>query len=908
MAFRRPMVHRADIAEKMASREDDWTAELGFESDELDDDDKSSAEESEDDDDDDKAGVNFVEYLALQRSLKATTEKKTELHKALQQTRADLKRTRRQLDQSEQRNRMQRAIFEQAHAKKLLDKDNLIDNLKLSLEDLQAGAQQTEGLMKMVGQITDLTNEKKEYFEKAELLAADLQLAKEELSALESEHAERMEEKDAEIKDLQDQFDPVKAAKASGGAGPSALDNEEIEQLRKEAQELRSKLRDAEFQAKTGSAGVSSGDAAKFKSEIEALQRKNDELREDLRTAKSQAAKLQALSSSDADKDQRLTEELRQLQEELSQERTKLREAVRRADATAEELTTEKATHERLKTEFSDLKASLDAQKAALEASGDSQKSAQAQLQSLSSELAAEKSSHKAEKAAHADTRTALDTAKKQLAEVKDEIDRLKSDSDAQMRAERDKFADTLQNAKAAHASEIAELKQRAEDDMRDLKDRLGDVSKRVRPMAEAISFLAKNYKALSKEVRDLQGEIEPAVKQCKRDLLRTLADVDKQYKEMLRKYRKEMALRKKLHNQLVDLRGNIRVFGRVRPVISEDGKDASKVKIVVRTDQTDDQLIKVDRKGKTSTFELDHVFSPESKQEDVFEAAKDVIVSCIDGFNVCIFAYGQTGSGKTFTMDGPDANPGLNRRALQHLFDVIEDKKGDWSYEIEVSVLEIYNETIVDLLAEKRSKKGLEVRHGKEGPYVEGLSTHVVSNAEEVRQYFLQAQKLRATSSTDMNEHSSRSHALLIVFVTGTNLSTGVTTRGKLNLIDLAGSERVAKSGALDNAARFKEATNINKSLSCLGDVIHALGSKQKHVPYRNSKLTHLLQDSLGGSAKTIMVVQVAPVVKNVDESVNSLNFASRVRAVELGQAKKKTESAEVASLKKKLKELQSS
>lgn len=123
-----------------------------------------------------------------------------------------------------------------------------------------------------------------------------------------------------------------------------------------------------------------------------------------------------------------------------------------------------------------------------------------------------------------------------------------------------------------------------------------------------------------------------------------------------------------------------------------------------------------------------------------------------------------------------------------------------------------------------------------------------------------------------------------------------------------MAGSERVNKSGASDDEKRFKEATNINQSLSALGDVIHALGAKQKHIPYRNSKLTHLLQDSLGGQAKTLMFVQISPVVKNVSESVCSLNFAARVRAVELGAAKKVTESAEVALLKKRIKELEAS
>lgn len=141
---------------------------------------------------------------------------------------------------------------------------------------------------------------------------------------------------------------------------------------------------------------------------------------------------------------------------------------------------------------------------------------------------------------------------------------------------------------------------------------------------------------------------------------------------------------------------------------------------------------------------------------------------------------------------------------------------------------------------------------------------------------------------------------------MTGTNLSTGTETVGKLNLIDLAGSERVDKTGAGDDKKMFDEAKNINMSLSCLGDVIHALGAKQKHIPYRNSKLTHLLQDSLGGQAKTLMVVQCSPVLKNVQETMCSLLFAQRVRAVELGAAKKTVDSTEVAALKKRIKDLE--
>lgn len=224
-------------------------------------------------------------------------------------------------------------------------------------------------------------------------------------------------------------------------------------------------------------------------------------------------------------------------------------------------------------------------------------------------------------------------------------------------------------------------------------------------------------------------------------------------------------------------------------------------------------------------------------------------------------------------------------------------------------------------------SSNKLDIKHGKDGPHVPGLIRERVNNQEEVEKWFNQAKSIRSTASTDMNEcvchnvyfstcrkltcigdrHSSRSHCLLVVYVQGTNLSTGVQSTGKLNLIDLAGSERVAKSGAIDDAKRLKEATNINKSLSSLGDVIHALGEKQKHVPFRNSKLTHFLQDSLGGAAKTLMVVQISPVIKNGPESKCSLNFADRVKKVELGSAKKQSESAEMAALRKRIRELES-
>eukprot|EP00056_Hartaetosiga_gracilis_P002909 m.58169 g.58169 ORF g.58169 m.58169 type:complete len:919 (+) comp11246_c0_seq1:43-2799(+) len=909
-SFKRPMQYRRELAEESQDKEDDWADELGFDSDEISDEESSDDNDGEGEEEKDDGGVNFVQFLGLRAALKSATEQRIKLHQDLNVTRREKVRVENELEQSEQRNKLQRTVLANAQKKELGDMTNTVDSLTLSMEELKAGDNETQGLMKMASQISQLTKEKREFVEKAGLLEADLQVANEQMSRMAAAHKQELDDLDVQIKELQAQVDPVKNAMAGVGGGTSVLDQEEIDRLREEAKTLRSQLRDAQeaIESGTNSGNITSEEATKFQTRIRELEDKNAQLKRDLGEAKSNTAKIEALQSSDADKEKLLRDELLEVQEKYDQEKQGHHKTQRKLDETSEKLTEESATKSRLEMELNDLKSSLEEQQKQLSQSGDSQKTVELRLSSVSQELATEKSSHKSEKEAHKQTKSSLDNLKKELQKVKDEMDSLQSDTDSKLRSEKQKFAESLQKMKADCSAEVAEVKQRAEENMHQLKEKLAVYSKQIEPAMASLSVLAAEYKKLKKQTRDLQGEIAPTVKQCKRDLLRTLAEVDKQYKEMLMKYRKEMAERKKLHNQLVDLRGNIRVFGRIRPIIHEDGK-GSNVEIAITGSPIDDQIVSVQRKGKEITYELDKVFTPQSTQEDVFDAVKDVITSVVDGYNVCIFAYGQTGSGKTFTMDGPDENPGVNRRSLQLLFGVVEERKNDWSFELEVSVFEIYNNMVSDLLSGKRKKgdkRGLDIRYGKHGPYVEGLSRQIVNSPEEVREYFLKATKNRSTSATDMNEHSSRSHMLLVVYVSATNLSTGITATGKLNLIDLAGSERVVKSGAIDDKKRFSEATNINKSLSCLMDVIHALASKQKHIPYRNSKLTHLLQDSLGGSAKTIMVVQVAPVVKNVDESKNSLDFAKRVRSVELGSAKKTQETAEMTELRKEVRALQ--
>ncbi|XP_048829161.1 kinesin-like protein KIFC3 isoform X2 [Brienomyrus brachyistius] len=421
----------------------------------------------------------------------------------------------------------------------------------------------------------------------------------------------------------------------------------------------------------------------------------------------------------------------------------------------------------------------------------------------------------------------------------------------------------------------------RAENEMKAVHENLAGVRMKLLTLQPALRTLTCDYNSLKRQVLDFPLMLKKAIAEAKQEISQVIEEVNAANQELLRKYKREMNLRKKYHNELVRLKGNIRVFCRVRPVsqgeLNED-------KNVVTFDPNDDAVLQLSNKGKPLMFELDKVFPPEATQEEVFQEVQSLITSCIDGYNVCIFAYGQTGSGKTYTMEGVENNPGINQRALRLLFSEISEKAPDWRFNITVSMAEIYNEILRNLLGDNPSEK-LDIRMCPDGSgqlYVPGLTEITVQSVEDINKIFELGHVNRATACTNLNEHSSRSHALLVVTVTGFNTTTGHRTAGKLNLVDLAGSERIAKSGA--EGGRLREAQCINKSLSALGDVIHALRSKQPHIPFRNSRLTYLLQDSLSGDSKSLMMVQISPLDSNTCESVCSLKFAQRVRTVELG------------------------
>ncbi|XP_021857174.1 kinesin-like protein KIN-14P isoform X1 [Spinacia oleracea] len=375
---------------------------------------------------------------------------------------------------------------------------------------------------------------------------------------------------------------------------------------------------------------------------------------------------------------------------------------------------------------------------------------------------------------------------------------------------------------------------------------------------------------------------------------LKKLAKAAQSYHEVLNENRK-------LFNELQDLKGNIRVYCRVRPFRSyENQKQTILESIGEHGEMTVTNPTKPNDSQKS--FRFNKVYGPMSTQAEVFSDTQPLIRTILDGYNVCIFAYGQTGSGKTYTMSGPDnaakEDWGVNYRALDDLFQISEDRRSFFSYEIGVQMIEIYNEQIRDLLSSDGSQKklGILATPQAHGLAVPDASMHPVRSTEDVIELMDIGLSNRSVSSTAMNERSSRSHSVVTIHVQGKDLKSGATSHGSLHLVDLAGSERVDRSEATGD--RLKEAQHINKSLSALGDVIFSLSQKNPHVPYRNSKLTQVLQASLGGRAKTLMFVQVNPDVSSYSESLSTLKFAERVSGVELGAARSSKEGRDVREL----------
>ena len=353
----------------------------------------------------------------------------------------------------------------------------------------------------------------------------------------------------------------------------------------------------------------------------------------------------------------------------------------------------------------------------------------------------------------------------------------------------------------------------------------------------------------------------------------------------------------------------NLKVYIRVRPplmrekdsslpfrsiaTVSEDKSTISLIEYIgLEFDEASKQKELVDNPSRflPHPYTFDHIFDMDSSQEEVYEiAAVPAVESLVDGYNSTIFAYGQTGTGKTYTMEGfiydyLSPKKGLIPRAIEDIFKYIENNSNsDTTFIIRVTYLQIYNESIDDLL--KPEKKHLSIRESqKKGLYVEGLSEWAVRSPNDIYALLERGAQCRTKASTNMNDVSSRSHAVFTIILEQMKICNGKKRfrSGKLNMVDLAGSERVKISGA--TGKQLDESRRINKSLSALGNVINALTDpKTKHIPYRDSKLTRLLQNSLGGNCKTSMIAMISPYDGSYNESISTLNFAKRAKSIRI-------------------------
>ncbi|XP_024885662.1 protein claret segregational-like, partial [Temnothorax curvispinosus] len=397
---------------------------------------------------------------------------------------------------------------------------------------------------------------------------------------------------------------------------------------------------------------------------------------------------------------------------------------------------------------------------------------------------------------------------------------------------------------------------------------------------AELISKTELNNK-LNKLNEDLRSENED------------LRSENEELQNLNQKMDKER--RKLLHYVIHEMKDNIKVFCRWRPRTPEETKQ---MKALCNISFIDDCTIEVGKsdgsdamscsgnklQGTKQKFSFNKVFAPNASQADVFEELSLLVQSAIEGYNVCVFAYGQTGSGKTYTMEGKSEleTEGMMPRTVRYIFSEMEHlKRLGWKYRIEASFLEIYNDNIVDLLdSEPKTHEIRMVDNKGQDLCVSNLQIKEIHSPEELHEYLRTAQHNREVAATQSNKRSSRSHLVARMRLIGTRVTKqgSISTIGNLNLVDLAGCERLTTERPPSPNRELAAAKYINTSLANLGNVILALSKKQEHVPYRNSKLTRLLEPYLGGNSKTLMLLNVSPLDEHLNETLNSLKFGSNI------------------------------
>nr|OQO22120.1 hypothetical protein B0A51_10784 [Rachicladosporium sp. CCFEE 5018] len=347
-----------------------------------------------------------------------------------------------------------------------------------------------------------------------------------------------------------------------------------------------------------------------------------------------------------------------------------------------------------------------------------------------------------------------------------------------------------------------------------------------------------------------------------------------------------------------------IKVVARFRPQ-NRIERDAGSEEIV---NFESAESLAVTNAGSSAAFTFDRVFPTATPQQDVFDySIRSTVDDVLAGYNGTVFAYGQTGSGKTYTMMGAgnlgdEESKGIIPRIVEQIFAQIMGSDAMIEFTVKVSYMEIYMEKIRDLLAPQNDNLPIHEEKGR-GVYVKGLFEIYVGSVEDVYVVLEKGGASRATAATNMNQESSRSHSIFVIEVTQKNVESGTARSGRLFLVDLAGSEKVGKTGA--SGQTLEEAKKINKSLTSLGMVINALSDgKSTHIPYRDSKLTRMLQESLGGNSRTTLIINCSPMSYNYEETVSTLRFGERAKTIK--QKAKINEELSPAQLKAMLRKTQ--
>ncbi|XP_043697529.1 kinesin-like protein KIN-14B, partial [Telopea speciosissima] len=405
----------------------------------------------------------------------------------------------------------------------------------------------------------------------------------------------------------------------------------------------------------------------------------------------------------------------------------------------------------------------------------------------------------------------------------------------------------------------------------------------KVQKLKEQVKHTREDYMELRQEANDLQEYSNAKLDRVTR-YLGVLADRTRKLDQIALEAEARVSPlvneKKRLFNELFTAKGNIRVFCRTRPLFEDEGSSIVEFPddFTIRINTGDDSL-----SNSKKDFEFDRVYGPYVGQGELFHDVQPFVQSALDGYNVSIFAYGQTHSGKTHTMEGSSYDRGLYVRSFEELFDLSNsDTTSASRFNFYVTIVELYNEQVRDMLSETRSSLP-KVRMGLPDSFVE-LAQEKVENPLDFSKVVKAGLQYRGTDMAKFNV----SHLVITIHIHYSNWITRENMYSKLSLVDLAGSEGLLVEDA--SGEHVTELLHVTYSLSALGDVLSSLTSKKDIVPYENSRLTKMLADSLGGSSKTLMIVNVCPNTSNLSETLSSLNLSSRARNAELSLGNRDT------------------